>query len=222
MKSSPAQSKGKNTRSKNSQTRRTRRTTEEVIECIVEAAIEEFESRSYMGATTAAIARRAGVTEALIFNHFGSKAQLFRKTIFKMLDHHFNEFVSTHPTEPTDEKLWREGSREYIDALQDFIADHAGMFLSLVFAQSYKTGDVEGVAGIKGLQDYFDRMVDLAEGSLTGTPQVAPKYIARISFATILSSILFKDWLFPDDSAEEESIRNAISAFVLDGLNVNR
>lgn len=44
---------------------------------LVDVALEVFSSRSYRGATTAEIAREAGVTEPILYRHFGSKRELF-------------------------------------------------------------------------------------------------------------------------------------------------
>jgi TetR/AcrR family transcriptional regulator len=44
---------------------------------IVEAALAVFSARTYRGATTAEIAREAGVTEPILYRHFASKRELF-------------------------------------------------------------------------------------------------------------------------------------------------
>ena len=44
---------------------------------IVEAALRVFSSGSYAGATTAEIARAAGVTEPVLYRHFASKRDLW-------------------------------------------------------------------------------------------------------------------------------------------------
>lgn len=201
--------------------RQPRRSTEEIVERLASAAIEEFEAKSYNGATTAAIARRAGVAEALLFNHFGSKAQLFQDAIFRPLEQHFDAFQASIPTDPTDPEDVRSGSRRYIDALQGFISEHRSMFLSLVFAQTYKPAGVEGLAEIGGLHDYFARMAKLADSNLARQPRISPRHMARISFATIMSCILFKDWLFPEDLDDPEELRSAICDFVMEGLSAN-
>ena len=46
-------------------------------EAIVRAAIPVFSSRSYAGATTAEIAREAGVSEPILYRHFPSKRELY-------------------------------------------------------------------------------------------------------------------------------------------------
>lgn len=44
---------------------------------LVDAGLAVFSARSYRGATTAEIARRAGVTEPVLYRHFASKRDLF-------------------------------------------------------------------------------------------------------------------------------------------------
>jgi AcrR family transcriptional regulator len=43
----------------------------------VEAALRVFVDRSYAGTTTAEIARQAGVSEPILYRHFGSKLELY-------------------------------------------------------------------------------------------------------------------------------------------------
>lgn len=54
-----------------------RRAPHEKREQIAEAARELFAQHGYAGATTAGIARRAGVSEGIVFHHFRSKRELF-------------------------------------------------------------------------------------------------------------------------------------------------
>lgn len=44
---------------------------------LVEAALRVFSAGSYAGATTAEIARAAGVSEPILYRHFGSKRELY-------------------------------------------------------------------------------------------------------------------------------------------------
>jgi TetR/AcrR family transcriptional regulator len=54
-----------------------RLTAERRREAIVEAALRVFATRSYGGATTAEIAREAGVSEPILYRHFASKRELY-------------------------------------------------------------------------------------------------------------------------------------------------
>ena len=201
--------------------RRKRRSTEEIVDRLIVAAIEEFEASGYAGATTAAIARRAGVVEALLFKHFGSKANLFQDAIFNPLDRHFTEFAAKHLVEAGDIKGRIKGSREYIGELQDFIDQHSGMLMSLVVTQAYEPSRIRRVAQVNGLHQYFERMAAMVESRLEEKPMVDPKLMARVSFAAILACALFKDWLFPDKLADKDEIRAAVTDFIMEGLNAN-
>lgn len=201
--------------------KRVRRTTEEIIDRMLGAAVAEFEEKGYAGATTAAIARRAAVAEALLFVHFGSKAQLFQDAIFKPLSKHFEGFLRDHPIAPHDPAVRRADSLEYIEQLQDFVSSNSQMLLSLVFAQCYGPGSVDGLADVQGLHDYFAQAAARASLHLKEEPNVDPDLIARISFVSIMSCMLFQDWLFPNLDSRREEIRRAISLFVIDGLNAN-
>jgi AcrR family transcriptional regulator len=46
-------------------------------EAILDAALRVFTARSYGGATTAEIAREAGISEPILYRHFGSKRELY-------------------------------------------------------------------------------------------------------------------------------------------------
>jgi AcrR family transcriptional regulator len=46
-------------------------------QAIVEAALEVFSTGSYSGATTAEIAREAGISEPILYRHFASKRDLY-------------------------------------------------------------------------------------------------------------------------------------------------
>lgn len=201
--------------------KRIRRSTEEIIDRLMEAAVEEFEEKGYSGATTAAIARRAGVAEALLFNHFGSKSQLFQDTIFAPLSRHFEALLSQHPFTPGDPTGWNAGARLYISELQEFVASHSRMLLTLVFAQCYQPPGVDGLAQVSALQEYFDRSARRAEANLDYRPKVDPRDMARISFVSIMACVLFQDWIFPDSEARKDEIRAAMIDFVMDGLSVN-
>jgi AcrR family transcriptional regulator len=55
----------------------TRQTAEERREAVLAAALEEFARAGYRGASTDAIARRAGISQPYLFRLFGSKKELY-------------------------------------------------------------------------------------------------------------------------------------------------
>lgn len=202
------------------QKRRKRRSTQEIVDRIIYAAFLEFGENGYTNTTTSAIARRAEVAEALIFTHFGSKSNLFRKAVFKPLDDHFSSFIRTHAIDHGDKAERVKESRAFVSDLVSFIRRHSDMFKSLVVNEAYSK-DGDGASGLRGLQDYFDKMSAIEETKLSDRPKVAPRLISRISFAAILGCILFDDWIFPEGIAEDEEVHEALCDFIMEGLGVN-
>ena len=188
---------------------------------IMRAAADEFEASGFAGATTAEIARNADVTEAQLFRYFASKAELFRESIFKPLNQHFLDFLSTQLSDAIVAETRSEKSRRYISELQHFMSQHSKMLMSLVVAQTYEPGSTDGVNEIDSLRTYFERGAALMTTRMTATPKVDPKLMVRVSFAAVLACILFKEWIFPPGMASPEEISAAIKDFVMDGINAN-
>lgn len=202
-------------------TGRRRRSTKEVLDRLVDAACEEFESNGYTRSKTATIAKKAGVSETLLFKHFGSKANLFHDTIFNPFNQHFAEFKASHPIAEGDSEGRLEITRQYIGEVQEFFSKHSGMLMLLITSQSYESDEVKGIDNIKGLHDYLSTTAKMIESRLEESPDMDPLLTACISFSTIMSCILFKDWLFPKGAADDRTINEAITNFVLGGVNAN-
>lgn len=198
--------------------RRKRRSTQEIIDRIIDAAFLEFGEHGYSSATTAAIARRADVAEALIFTHFGTKPNLFRQAVFKPLDNHFANFIETRTQPGADEADRFRQSREFVSELVSFVRRHSRMFRSLVVNEAYES-EGEGASGLRGLQDYFEKMSAIEEHRPPS--KIPPRLVSRISFASLLGCILFHDWLFPEGVTSDEEIHEAICDFIMEGLSAN-
>ena len=175
--------------------RRKRRSPEQLTNRILHAATEEFKRLGYAGATTAAIARRADVTEAQLFRYFGSKANLFREAIFEPLDEQLLRFTNTH-VEDGDRSLFEENAALYIDELRKFIAENVDMITSLVAAEMYEKQAAHGVGAIGSLGRYFDRGASVMR-ERGDQPKVDPRLMVRVSFVAVLACVMFRDWIFP-------------------------
>ena len=203
--------------------RRKRRSPGEIRQRVVGAAAEMFETHGYGSATTAAIAQRADVSEAQIFRYFDSKAALFRAAIFEPLNAHFADFQARQ-SEPGRAGAYRDQARTYIIELQVFIATHSRMLMSLVVAEAYDRRVTGGLEGLEGLTDYFARgaaMMVQRMGDRADQARVPPEVMVRVSFAAVLGSALFGDWMFAESAATPGQIHDGVIDFVIDGLNAN-
>ena len=99
-------------------------------ERIVEAAVEVFTEKSFEGASTREIARRAGTNQGLITYHFGSKEALWRAaadSIFERLGGQLAERLDALELADPRERA-REAIRQYVR----FAAAHPELFRMMV------------------------------------------------------------------------------------------
>lgn len=201
---------------------RKRRSSEDILNRIVRAATEEFKRYGLAGATTAAIARNAEVTEAQLFRYFGSKSNLFRETVFKPLDQLLSNFIDSHLRDDSRAPLQVMADLDsYVEEFQQFITEHAAMLTSLVVAQIYDNGDARSVGEINSLKTFFDRGSTELAKTLGADAQADPEMLVRLSFITVLAAILFRHWIFPPNIANEKKIRDAISHFIMHGFGMD-
>ena len=208
-------------KTKGPQLGRRRRSTQEVLSQLMNAACTEFETNGYSRTKTATIAQKAGVSETLLFKHFGTKANLFHDTIFKAFNEHFTKFKEAHPVAEGDAASRLEITRQYIGEVQNFFAQHSRMLMLLITSQSYEADEVKGIDDVKGLHDYLLTTSKMIESRLETTPTIDPLLTASIAFSTILSCVLFRNWLFPQDPGSEQTINTAVINFVLGGVSAN-
>jgi len=200
---------------------RKRRSPAEIRERLVRAAREEFRRSGFAGATTAGIARAADVTEMQLFRCFGSKAELFREAVFEPLNEHFAAFNARHLSDLAGLSSIHEQARLYITELQEFLDEHSKLLLSLIVAQTFTSGSLQGVGEIGSLRAYFERGAAMMSSRVEPDPQVDPALLVRVSFAAVLGCVMFRDWIFPVGLASHEAIDAAIVDFVIDGISVN-
>lgn len=201
--------------------KRTRRSADDILNRIVQAARAEFKRSGFAGATTAVIARKADVTEAQLFRYFGSKSNLFRETIFKPLDQHFLDFIGKHIPDGDTTRNYRERSSLYTSELQHFISENCEMLTSLVVAQTYDSGTAHGVGKINSLGTYFDHSAAMMTARLKGKARIDPQVMVRLTFVSVLAAVMFRDWIFPAGLASDEEIEAAINSFVMEGIGAN-
>lgn len=206
--------------------RRTRRDAALIRDLILEAARSEFGVAGYAGATTAAIARKAQVTEAQLFRQFRSKAEIFHEAIFAPLDRRFEEF-NRRQLDGADVTTGdrREQTRRYVRELIGFIEQNREMIAPLVVAQFYGAGRIDGLGAVGGLQSYFDigaaRIASRVNASdVPGDrDDIDPQWLVRTSFGAVLAAVLFRDWIFPA-TLDEDAFASAVGNFVLDGISL--
>lgn len=103
---------------------------------LLDTARARFAGQDYRSTTTREIAQAAGVTEHLLFRHFGSKAALFREALVLPFTNFVDEFGQTWQSvvpEETDEK---DLAREFVGQLYDVFVEHQGLLLTLLASEA--------------------------------------------------------------------------------------
>jgi AcrR family transcriptional regulator len=94
-------------------------TAEERRAQLVDAAVEEFAQAGLAGASTEAIARRAGISHAYLFWLFPTKRALFAATVDHTFDHVLRTFQEAYAQRDRDEPVFGVLGHAYLTLIED-------------------------------------------------------------------------------------------------------
>ena len=166
------------------------------------AARTLFLEKGYEGTSTAQIAKEAGVSEGILFHHFGSKKNLFRDILS---DYAQGAAAATMPQDLeqlTEEYVVRnafafsEANREIYDMLASGLGDLNEQDLEL-------SGDI--------IVDVIESRLraGMDQGDHTGIRQGNPRIMAQLQFAIVDSA--YRAWRRTNDpELKEEYITEAV------------
>lgn len=179
---------------------------------LLDSARRLFAAKGYAGASTREIALDAGVNEALIFRHFGSKGGLFgasvvepfRTLIDSFVDHWEQSYVPNSMS--TDELV-----AAWVHALHALLREHRELVSALIGASSFD-GDIDPDGG--PLREAFarpmQRMEDFTRREFLGRGlTLNPTIAVRAAFGMVLSMAVFDDWFFSGVARPPSSSRIA-------------
>lgn len=179
------------------QPKRIRRSAETVRTLILESARELFSERGYGGTPTREIAARAGVAEVLLFRHFGSKANLFKQTIFEPLNSYIHSFQKEHLERGDAAPGTEPETQDFIAGLHNLLSSNRQLLMSAVAAEMFEPEVADGLRNNETLHEYFSTAERYLEPNRIDY-LVDLTLSVRLSFATALGVALFQDWLFAD------------------------
>jgi AcrR family transcriptional regulator len=192
--------------------RRQRRSREDVLALIREAALQLFAERGYAGATTQEIARKADVSETLLFRHFGGKAALYDAVVsapFLRIMETFGEEQQQASAEGREPPNARKQSGE----LFDFFEQNREVFSALMLGSTASDG--QEPVRLAGLEATF-RQAATEVGAAYARAGKAPPFdldiAVRLTFGMVASAVLLRPLLFSSSEATSEEIRAVITA----------
>jgi AcrR family transcriptional regulator len=188
---------------------------------LLEAARDLFSEQGFGNTSTRQIAARAGVPEAALYRHFGSKAGLFREAVFEPFGKFIAEFSAKWSESPPAHTA-ADVLREYIEGLFRLLRANSAAAMTLLAARAHEP---PGVAVAEGqdriMLEIIQPLEDLtkSEAAVFGYAGLNPAMSTRASVSMVLAMALFKEWLFDEDTpATDDEIIDELQSMILHGV----
>lgn len=193
---------------------------------LAETAREVFAEKGYRGATTRDIAARAGVSEPMLFRHFGSKELLFERTAVDSVVGFMDDYVAEWSGRSHGETAEELELRDFLARLVAVMAQDRALLVAVVAGGSF---DHELAGASERLKEAFGRVLSLFEGlvneefALRGlvTPDV--EAFARTMLAVATGLALHADLLGigTGDSLPMDRVIDEVVRVVVEGVRTH-
>jgi AcrR family transcriptional regulator len=198
-----------------------RRGSAEVRNLLLDAARSLFAAKGYAGATTHDIAVEAGVSEALLFRHFGTKAQLFERAVIDPINEFISGYVEQWTSRPGTEHTVDRVAFAYVDGFYRLLLEHGDLVLALMTAQAYEAIDGVGGSPLSRLIDELEAVPD-QEAALRGLSFDVP-IATRLVVGMVMAMALLDKWMFPPGTRRpsRKRIVDEMVGMVVHGLDTS-
>jgi AcrR family transcriptional regulator len=141
-----------------------RKSAEERRDDILDAALEEFAERGLHGASTEAIAKRAGISQPYVFRLFGSKKDLFKASTARCLRETLETFQRA-----AEGKRGRDALDAMGDAYGELLVDRTRLRAQMQAYAACDDPDIREVVrnGYGDIVAYVERVSGLPEEEVT-------------------------------------------------------
>jgi AcrR family transcriptional regulator len=186
---------------------------------LLDAARELFARKDYRSTTTREIAESAGVTEYLLFRHFGSKAGLFREALVLPFTNIVDEFASTWreliPEETDEDEL----ARHFVEQVYDVVVEHRGLLLTLVASEAFSEEEIAdaGIADIRRALAVLSQ-ISVEGMQLRGLRANQPDMPAHSTMAMIVGMVALRSTFFGTKPPSRDAIVDELVHATLHGF----
>lgn len=200
---------------------RLRRSSAEVRALLHSAAREVFQAKGYHAASTREIAERAGVTEPMLFRHFGSKAALFEQAVFAPFIGFIDEFVDRWSRKDYAGLTPPALARQFIEGTFQLLVSNRDL-LATVLAERGSGGLWPHTEGDDLLETHLDTLTVRVEDFLAaeGAETMDVGLAVRFSMSLLLGVALLEQDLFGglDKGRARPQLVDEMAGFLLRAL----
>jgi AcrR family transcriptional regulator len=200
--------------------RPTRRSTEDVRATLMATAEELFAAHGYAGTSTRDIAARSGVHESLIYRHFGTKQELFKRAVAEPFAGFVSEYIAVWRETPVMTRSFEALCSEFVAGIFDLLTQHRKLALALANARTYELD--ESVDASSPFGPLLAQLEEVANAEVTARhfgPIDMPVLI-RLIVGTVMSATMFDDWIFADQGRppSRQRIINELTNLMIHGI----
>jgi AcrR family transcriptional regulator len=164
---------------------------------LLAAAREVFAEKGHAGSARD-IAERAGITEAMVFRHFGTKTALFEEAALEPLVAFIDDYVAEWDNRPHGHRDPEAELRDFFTRLLGVLAADRSLLLAVLAAGEFKD---ELAPAAHRLEQAFGRVLELFERMLEEELAVRGLHtdnrpaLIRIMVGLMISFALTPNWL---------------------------
>jgi AcrR family transcriptional regulator len=190
---------------------------------LLDAARDLFAERGFKGTSTRDIADRAGVSEVMIFRHFGSKANLFREAVVEPFTSFMQRYIADYHSREHGKLSPEEEGRALYSGLLEVLRAEREALLALMAARQFD--DLPDAASAK-VDAAFGQVLALIEEVVASEAEerhitdfdLAPT--VRVMFSMVLAAALHGDWLGIGHAVSYDRILDSMTQLTVRGLRV--
>jgi AcrR family transcriptional regulator len=163
---------------------------------LLDAARKLFAERGYSGTSTREIAGMAGISEPMLFRHFGSKSKLFEEAVLAPFNNFVSHYMADWAARPRGEKSDYDEAREFYRGVYDVLVANRKPITELIAAQSRNAlTDSAAAPQMGAILERFEEVVK-RERDERGFDQFDPAVMTRLMFGMVFAVAVHGDWMF--------------------------
>ena len=156
-----------------------RKTAEERREAVLDAAMEEFAHRGLDGASTEAIAAKAGISQPYVFRLFGTKKELFKAVVARCFRETLELFQRAAEGKRGEEALTAMG-----EAYRELLRDRTRLEAQM---QAYSACEDPDICEV--VRNGYGDLVAYVERVSAAEPEVVTRFFAAGMLMNVLASM---------------------------------